>query len=139
MAQFAWNDAELSVGNAMMDRDHRQMVKLANDVFFAMQQHESKAALLASLDKLIAFTQEHFKREEEIMQRIQYLELESHKLQHDKLSREVLELHARFNSGKAMLSIEVSKFLNVWVFRHILHDDMELAVAIRDAGYDEDI
>jgi len=122
----------------MMDHDHRHLVELANDVFNAMQQHKSKAELMKSLEDLIVFAQEHFNREEEIMRRLGYPELENHKRAHDKLRREILDLHTRFNAGKAMLSIEVSKFLSMWVFKHILHDDMKLAEAIQCAGLESE-
>ena len=133
MALFLWSDSELSVGNSLMDSDHRQMVVLLNDLFLAMERHEGKVVLVKLLGDLTKFTQEHFKREEEIMQRIGYAEQENHKQEHDRLNSEVQELQKRFNGGKSMLSIEVSRFLSDWVFNHIIRDDRKLAAAIRAA------
>ena len=79
MALFLWSDSELSVGNSLMDNDHRQMVKLINDLFLAMEEHEGKVVLARLLGDLIKFTQDHFKREEELMQRIRYPEYAHHK------------------------------------------------------------
>lgn len=140
MAHFEWNDAEFGVGNALMDRDHREMIKLVNDLFLAMEQHENKSVLSTLLDSLVAYSVQHFKREEEIMLRIDYAHRAHHEQEHEKLTNEMLELQERFVHGKLMLSLEVSKFLREWVLIHILQEDKQLAAAIsageREGGDD---
>src|ERR1039457_2537546 len=126
MGIFKWR-GDLVVGNALIDNDHRKIVKLVNELFSAMEQGNSKDTLKYFLDELIKFADEHFKREEEIMQRIQYAELSTHKQNHEKLSKAVLDLRENFIDGKVTLSVEVSKFLRDWATKHILLDDKRLA------------
>jgi hemerythrin len=135
MALFKWRD-DLSVGNTLIDNDHRKIVKLVNNLFGAMEQGKSKDDLENILVEIIKFTAEHFKREEEIMQRIQYADLSTHKQNHDKLFKAVLDLREKLIDGKSMLSIEVSKLLRDWAIKHILLDDKRLAAAIRENGLD---
>lgn len=135
MVLFAWRD-DLSVGSTLIDNDHRHIITLVNQLFGAMEQGKGKDVLVKLLDDLIGFTEIHFKREEEIMQRIQYAELSSHKQNHDKLFKAVQDLREKFIDGKSMLSIEVSKFLRDWAIKHIIRDDKRLAAAMRDAGLD---
>jgi hemerythrin len=135
VALFVWRD-DLSVGNVFIDNDHRQLITLVNDLFEAMEQRKSKDILVKLLDDLIKFTEEHFKREEEIMHCIQYAELSTHKEEHERLFREILDLRKKFIDGKLMLSIHVSRYLSDWVFNHVMHDDKILAAAMRNAGFD---
>ena len=133
MALFAWTD-ELSVGNQFIDDDHKKLIKLVNDFHDAMEQGRGNEVIGKVLNNLIIYTKQHFKREEDEMQRIKYQRLLAHQLEHDKLIKEVTELQNNFAGGKAMLSIKVSKFLRDWLLTHILQTDKLLAAAIRQAG-----
>ena len=54
-----------------------------------------------------------------------------HKLEHDKLIKEVADLQSSFASGKAMLTMKVSKFLRDWLLTNIKQTDKLLAEALR--------
>ena len=130
MALFSWND-ELNVGNAFIDSDHIKLVKLVNDFHDAMEQGRGNEVIGKVLNNLVIYTKEHFNREEAEMQRIKYPRFLAHKQEHDKLIKEVGELQASFVSGKAMLSIKVSKFLRDWLVTHIQQTDKQLALALK--------
>lgn len=129
MALFSWND-ELSVGNQFIDDDHKKLVKMVNDFHDAMEQGRGNEVIGKVLRNLVTYTREHFSREESEMQRIKYPRFLAHKQEHDKLMREVAELQSSFESGKAMLSIKVSKFLRDWLLTHIKQTDQQLANAL---------
>lgn len=130
MALFPWND-DLNVGNTFIDGDHKKLVKLVNDFHDAMEQGRGNEVIGKVLNNLVIYTKEHFNREEAEMQRIKYPRFLAHKQEHDKLIKEVGELQASFVSGKAMLSIKVSKFLRDWLLTHIQQTDKQLAQALR--------
>lgn len=130
MALFTWSD-DLSVGNSFIDGDHKKLIKLVNDFHDAMEQGRGNEVIGKVLNNLIIYTKEHFKREETEMQRIKYPRYLAHKLEHDKLIKEVAELQASFSSGKAMLTMKVSKFLRDWLLTHIMQVDKLLADALR--------
>lgn len=129
MALFAWSD-ELSVGNQFIDEDHKKLVKLVNDFHDAMEQGRANDVVGKVLRNLVIYTREHFAREEAEMQRIKYSRFLAHKQEHDKLIQEVVALQSGFESGKAMLSIKVSKFLRDWLHTHIKQTDQLLADAL---------
>jgi hemerythrin-like metal-binding protein len=135
MAVFFWKD-QLSVGNTFIDSDHRHLIGLLNDVYDAMYASRGPDILGAVLNDLILYTQEHFKREEDIMQAINYAELSAHKAEHDKLTGEVLEMQSRFLAGETKIMVDLLKFLFDWLFEHIVKIDKKLAQAIRDAESD---
>lgn len=130
MALFDWTD-ELNVGSKFIDDDHKKLVKLVNDFHDAMEQGRGNDVIGKVLHNLVLYTQAHFGREEAEMKRIQYPRFLAHKLEHDKLIKEVSELQSSFQSGRAMLTIKVSKFLRDWLLTHIQQTDQLLAKALR--------
>lgn len=130
MAYFSLSD-DLKVGNSFIDSDHQKLVDLVNKLHEAMAQGHGKEVLGSILGDLIKYTREHFKREEEHMQRIAYSGYAAHKQEHDKLIKEVIDLQHKFTNGNGMLSVQVSGFLRNWLVNHIMKVDKELAVAIK--------
>ena len=133
MTYFSWND-DLKVGNSFIDSDHQKLINLVNQLHDAMAQGHGKEILGKILSELIRYTQEHFKREEDHMQRIRYAGYASHKQEHDRLIREVVELQNKFNTGNGMLSVQVSSFLRNWLVNHIMKVDKDLAFAIKQVA-----
>lgn len=132
MGYFSWSE-DLRVGNSFIDNDHQKLIKLVNQLHDAMAQGHGKDVLGKTLAELIRYTQEHFKREEDHMQRMRFAGYAVHKSEHDKLLKEVLDLQAQFNAGNGMLSVKVSGFLRNWLVGHIMKVDKELALAIQKA------
>lgn len=133
MGYFSWS-ADLSVGSTFIDNDHRKLIGLVNQLHEAMSLGHGKDIMETVLVELIKYTKEHFKREEDHMQKIQYADRVAHKVEHDKLLHEVLELQKKFKDGSVMLTIQVSKFLREWLVNHIMKSDKKLAAAIKNAG-----
>ena len=132
MAFFAWSD-DLSVGNTFIDNDHRHLIALLNTLNDAMSEGRGQDVLGIVLNDLIIYTHEHFKREEDVMVQIHYLEYPEHKEAHDRLTNEVLALQKKYTSGETKLTVELLMFLSSWLFEHIMEVDKKLAHAIQDA------
>ena len=134
MTYFAWRD-DLSVGNTFIDGDHRKLIGLVNELHTAMGQGSGRELVGKVLGELIRYTKTHFQREEDYMAKIAYPALATHKTEHDKLLVQVQDLQAKFDSGAAMVSVQVSRFLRDWLTTHILKSDKALAAAIKNAGH----
>lgn len=130
MAYFSLTE-DLKVGNSFIDQDHQKLVDLINQLHAAMAQGQGKDMLGKILAELVKYTREHFKREEEHMQRISYPGYAAHKQEHDKLIKEVVDLQNKFSAGNGMMSVQVSTFLRNWLVNHIMKVDKDLAVAIK--------
>ena len=130
MGYFSWSD-DLSVGSSFIDNDHRKLIGLVNQLHEAMSQGHGKEILQSVLAELVKYTKEHFRREEDHMNKMQYVERDAHKVEHDKLLHDVLDLQKKFNDGSVMLTIQVSKFLREWLVTHIMKSDKKLATAIK--------
>ena len=133
MSYISWTD-DLSVGNAFIDKDHRRLIEFVNELHDAMAQGKGKDVLGHILANLIKYTAEHFKREEDEMDRIKYSHSIAHKTEHKKLVHDVLELQKKFADGKTLLTMGVSKFLKDWLVNHIMKTDMLLSAALKKAA-----
>lgn len=90
-----WRDA-FSVGDEIIDRDHRYLFSLVNTVELALRDDERADVLRLVLDQLVEYTADHFAREEQIQLRIQYPKYVQHKVEHQRITREIRELQTRF-------------------------------------------
>ena len=123
MPLMLWSD-KLSVGVKTIDEEHKKLVGMVNDLYDAVQGGQGKDALGKILDGLISYTANHFAHEEKFFAETGYPDSAAHKKQHDDLTRQVLDVQAKYRSGaSATLSIEVLNFLKNWLIGHIQGSD----------------
>lgn len=130
MALFSWNN-KLSVGNSLIDNDHRHLIALLNEFHDEMSAGRGVDALGQVLNELIQYAQQHFKREEDIMERIDYPDFQSHKRSHDQWTSDLMEMQKRFTAGETKMTVGLLKFMCDWLFDHIMTVDKKLGQAIR--------
>ncbi len=53
------------------------------------------------------------------MQAAGYKQYLSHKLEHDRFTRQVMDLQKQYHDGKATITIDVLNFLKDWLVNHI--------------------
>ncbi len=130
---FQWSN-ELNVGNKLIDQDHQALVMLVNELHQASISERSGEVLEKILRALFTYTQEHFAREEILMEHINYPEFASHKAQHQRLLDQVIVLQEAFNRGRRTVPIDTAELLRYWLLHHIMRTDRKLAGAVREAG-----
>ena len=129
MAQFSWTE-DLYTGNSLIDGDHRNLVTLVNALFEAMEGAQANDAMRKAMNDLIAYTKEHFGREEAEMERIRYVASLAHSSEHANLVGQIVELKAMLDSGGRINVPAVSDFLGEWLRKHIVTADRKLAAAL---------
>ncbi len=126
-------EPEMSVGNPQLDRDHRVLIGLVNQLA-----HENSLAdrvmLDLVLDELAGYVASHFAREEEYMAAIGFVSLDLHRAQHRGLSRELDDLRLAVAEGRTPPAERLHLFLANWLRRHILVEDMRYARAVAEAA-----
>lgn len=123
MPLMEWSP-KLSVGINQFDGEHQKLVGMVNDLFDAVGAGKGKERLGTILDGLISYTQSHFLAEEKLMKLHAYANFTAHKAEHDALTKQVLEVQAKFRAGAtAALSVEVMNFLKNWLIKHIMGTD----------------
>lgn len=134
MALMHWND-NLSVGVNMIDTDHKQLIALINTLFDGVKDGKGKDAVGDVLDGLIAYTVEHFDREEKYFASTAYPLASDHKAQHEQLKAQVLEIQSKFKAGNsATLTLDTMNFLKSWLINHIQGTDQKLGAHLKSHG-----
>jgi hemerythrin len=130
---FPWSD-DYCVGVLIVDTQHQGLVDIINELHHAMIVGEGKHALGGIISRLIKYTQVHFKTEEDYMQAYGYPEYLSHKLEHDELTKQVLDLQGKFLRNEVGLTVEVLAFLKDWLTHHILGSDKKYGPFLNAKG-----
>jgi hemerythrin len=116
---ITWKDF-YSVGDPLLDTQHKQIIDAINQLYEAMQNNSSEEVIKPILDRLVQYTFNHFKCEEETLQAIRYPDYLEHKTIHDKMRKQTFDLkkNADLVTGNKLL-----KILKEWWVGHIQSED----------------
>lgn len=141
---IVWRDA-LSVGNDLIDADHRHLLSLINKVEELLTTDRPRHDLLEAIKQLSDYTDFHFRREEQIMLQLQFSRYDDHKQAHGRLieqlkiaTRPILIADDGAASTTAGLPDEARdkmvELLRHWLVEHILREDMKLKPLLGQYG-----
>jgi hemerythrin len=120
---LAWNET-YSVGNAMLDADHKIIFSLLAQLHEAADTDQSRDVLASVLNVLTEYAEHHFRREEMMMARAGYPDQAAHREKHLALESKVKAVQSRWAEGdRQVLNLEVLELLKKWLTGHILEDD----------------
>ncbi|WP_018608497.1 bacteriohemerythrin [Uliginosibacterium gangwonense] len=119
---FKWSD-DYTVGVAEIDEQHKELVRLLNDLHQAIHERHGSDASRKILNELAEYTRVHFAVEESLMRITHYPDFENHKKIHEALIQQVVELQNKLDSGTAKISFELLHFLKQWLMHHIVESD----------------
>lgn len=122
MVMFEWK-SEYSVKIASIDGQHQNLFRMAEDLYAAMSAGQGKPALAKILDRLVQYTTVHFAHEERLMSLHRYPDMAAHMAEHRALTKQVLDFQKNFESGKALVTVQVLNFLKNWLKHHIAESD----------------
>ena len=134
MPLIEWSDEKLSVKVGMIDRQHKKMVGMINELYDSVEAKREKELLAQLLIKLVHYTHYHFATEEKYFKEYKYPEMMIHKAQHDQLRVQVAALDERYYTGDKMITSEVMKLLNDWLFDHIIGSDRKFGQFLNGKG-----
>lgn len=112
--RFIWSD-EYSVGNEVLDNQHKYLLELGNKI-----QTADVGQARAFVMELYKYIRVHFTREEAHMKAIGFPGLDEHKEQHEHLITDLNALSQDFVPEKLDALIA---FLHTWLVNHVLHED----------------
>lgn len=128
-----WDD-RYSVGVSRFDKQHRQLIKLINDLNEAMKLNKDDTYVNRILDELVDYTVNHFSSEENLMKRYNYPDFDAHVRIHKDLVAKVADFQKQFKSGNAMLNVELMQFLRSWLVDHIQGTDQRYGSFFNENG-----
>ncbi|MBV2136661.1 MAG: bacteriohemerythrin [Candidatus Thiodiazotropha sp. (ex Ctena orbiculata)] len=132
-AAFIW-DAKFSIGITEIDRQHKALMDMANELKFELDGKRSIKTARRILKGLIDYTATHFSYEEQLMDQTRYGEAEVHKELHRKLVDDVMKYNERIDQGDEKVLGELMAFIKGWLIEHIQKTDKKLGAHLQQTG-----
>jgi hemerythrin-like metal-binding protein len=124
----------LEVGHGKIDEQHKSLVDALNSLHAAMKQGKGKDEIQRILVFLRDYTVDHFRMEEALMDQHRYPSALAHRAIHADLVKQVATLVGDFQSGKPVMTSAVLDFLEDWLTKHIMSEDMALGAFLKTKG-----
>jgi hemerythrin len=133
MALILWTN-DYSVGIEAFDNDHIAFASIINHIDEAGRFKSDEVVISSLLRALMNLVDGHFRREEELMARYRYPELDEHKKLHRVLRGRLKALYGEYrHSSKPEISDKAIKLLCHWFDEHILQTDMRYKNYLQEA------
>jgi hemerythrin len=131
-----WDD-RYSVGIAIIDEQHRGLVKLANELYKGCMQGEAEARayFAVAIKKAVEYVKGHFATEEGLLQQAGYPDFASHKKQHEDFVRTILDEVKAFQEGRKFVPNHFARYLRDWTLEHIAVTDRQYKDYMTSRGY----
>ena len=124
MLFMPWSQ-QFEVGITEIDQQHRWLVNTTNTLHALLNTEDAQAQEIGSiLEQLMDYSMNHFIIEEELFQRFDYPDSDSHKAQHNAFCEQVMSLLTRHDMGEAV-GLDALNLLKDWLSNHILKVDKQ--------------
>jgi len=133
MPLMEWHP-RLSVNVKLFDDQHMKLLSMANELYDAMSEGKDNEVLGKILIGLTNYTATHFQDEERMMATHTYPDLVAHKLEHEKLAKQVMDLQQQYKDGQQILTFGVMIFLRDWLVQHIQCEDKKYGGYLNSLG-----
>lgn len=123
VTEFIW-EKKYATGILEIDAQHQYLFALTNRLLRNVEEKVSMATIAVTIAQLSDYVDEHFRREEAMLRRAKYEDLENHSAQHRKLSEQLGEYGRRLREQTLSVT-DFARFMQQWLSRHILQQDMK--------------
>jgi hemerythrin-like metal-binding protein len=120
-----WND-NLSVGDDVVDGEHRAFFAIVNHVHRALARGAAADDIELSLNLLTTLSRRHFAHERHLMERSGYPGTQAHVAEHAAWSARLAELCKLSVAGDRYVAVAAAWEMLEWLRHHILGADMDL-------------
>lgn len=121
---FEWTES-ISVGNEVIDNQHKKLLAQVNKIINAMAFGTDSKELKGIINFFDDYIKEHFSYEEEYMKKIGFPNIEEHKQKHFDFIEKYNKFKNDFeqNVEKEKLIMEMEKYIGEWWIEHIGKED----------------
>lgn len=133
MPLIKWTD-ELNVGFELIDKQHRVLLDMINELYDALMEIRGQEALRKIVNRMVEYATIHFMTEERQMVEYKYEDYENHKIIHDSFSRKAVDLKNQLSEDGFILSLDVLNFLRDWLINHIQGTDRKYISCFKNNG-----
>lgn len=127
-----WDD-KYSIGNAMVDAEHKKLFELAKTAYIYANKSISKEQMKEIIAGFFSYMKEHFAHEEEYQKSIGYPGLEEHSKIHKEIVHSMSELITKTKNINEMKE-NLVMIAKSWLLEHIMQEDMKIEEWHRAVG-----
>ncbi len=136
MEPIVWSD-RFSVGVKKLDNQHKQLISLLNKIIRSPNAQTSSETISDILTAMTRYAREHFQLEESLMEKYHYSQLDQHKKTHASFFNNIAKLSLATMKNDNIVPLQLLEYLNHWLQRHILEEDMLYKPFLAHKGIDE--
>lgn len=118
-------DQSLSVGNKLIDKQHKKLFDIRNELVEAVANETNYAILAETITKLLEYTKLHFIAEEKLLAERSYPELQAHKKIHKEFLHQIVMFSGEAGSDRISVQLKLIKHLSDWIILHTSKFDLE--------------
>lgn len=133
MALIYWMP-EFNTHIEVIDKQHRLLVELVNELHEAHSKGKDRAVLLKLINKLGLYAATHFAREEDFFEKFNYPDMDEHLQEHDYFEDMLSQFEEEYKNGRQDLSFKVIIFLSDWLVNHINGTDKNYVKFLTSRG-----
>lgn len=120
---FNW-DQKFSVGIPSIDKQHKVLFKIIDDLFIQTFAKDIKSTPLKTYERLVTYTNVHFSYEEELFKKYDWVLTDEHIDQHKTILQDVEEIKDYIKAlDPEKGALFMLEFLKTWVKEHVLEHD----------------
>lgn len=117
----------------LIDEQHAVIAGIVNKIYDSAEENKSDEIVI-NLDKLVEEIEIHFETEEKYMKENKFPGYFSHKLEHDRFYRQLLQTADKFKSTKTHFDQERLIGIRKWFFNHIEISDKKCGAYLNSIG-----
>ena len=131
---FTWSK-DLETGHTLIDNEHRQLIKAADELVEACSQGKGRQELTNSVNFLSNYTKTHFSHEEELMVKSKYPDYAGHRAWHQAYIRDIEAVATKLKAEGATIALvgEVNMKVSQLIM-HIKSTDLKLAQFLKTSA-----
>lgn len=133
MVELVW-EQKMSVGIDSIDNDHKQLIAVLAQLTSAKNEGDPIERVNLIFEKLEAYCQSHFAREEALLLKVGYQQFDEHKKSHQVFINKIPQLKQKWLkevTESEAIKEEIITFLQQWLVKHILKEDLDYVEAVQ--------
>lgn len=132
---FKWKD-KFKTGIEEVDNQHKRLFDIGSELYNLVSLDDGSDhydEIIALLTELSDYTKYHFGYEEELMEKFNYTDINSHKKEHQKFIDKLNETLAKdIDMNQKQVVLDMIEFIINWVSRHIVGTDFKYIGTIQN-------
>jgi len=129
---FEWKK-EYSVNVDEIDSQHKELIKIVDDLYQSIMEKSSGDIIAKTLKKLNDYSKYHFGTEEKYFKEFNYKDMAGHTAEHKKFEEDILGMTELANNDKLDV-FELLFYLENWWINHILNSDKKYSEFFNEKG-----